>query len=222
MHMNTKAATLRCAIGLAIALLFCTGAGLRAELIDRILAVVEGQPITLSDARAAPTFSLVDVPRSGDPIGAALDRLIERELILIEVRRYQPAEPAMSSVQARLDEVRKRFPPDMKAYQRALQLTGMTEPRLEAFVRDTLRAETYMNDRFATAAPPTDDELVRYYREHETEFIVNGVLPPFETVRSRVLERLLAERRQRLMANWIAGLRRRSDIQILYGILPSR
>jgi hypothetical protein len=203
-----------------VVVLVC-GATVGADVLDRLLAVVAGQPITLSDARAAVALGLIEPTKTPDPIAGALDRLIERELVLTEVRRYQPREPSLSQLQARLEAIPRRFA-DRAAYLRALTSTGMTEPRLEGWVRDDLRAEIYLTERFATPAPPTEDELLRYYRDHEAQFTAGGVLAPFDQVRDQVRAQIVAERRRLLTESWMSGLRRRSEIQILYGILPGR
>jgi hypothetical protein len=80
------------------------------QVIDRVLAVVGGQVITQSDAEAAQAFGLVDIGRAGDPVRAAVDGLINRELILDEVNRYSAAEQDPAVVETRLASVRARFP----------------------------------------------------------------------------------------------------------------
>jgi len=45
-------------------------AAARAQIIDRVLAVIGTEVITLTDARAALAFGLVQAPESGDPIRA--------------------------------------------------------------------------------------------------------------------------------------------------------
>ena len=84
------------------------GSGLvvEQELIERTLAIVGGQPITLSDARAAVVFGLVTGERPSDDIPAITGLLVDRELILREVQRYAPPAPADAAVDARLDEIR--------------------------------------------------------------------------------------------------------------------
>ena len=62
----------------------------RAEVIDRVLAVVAGQVITLSDVRAVSELALLVGSNAPDALRGTLDQLIERELILTEVRRYAP------------------------------------------------------------------------------------------------------------------------------------
>ncbi|MGE3345766.1 MAG: hypothetical protein AB7L71_20270, partial [Vicinamibacterales bacterium] len=66
-------------------------------VIDRVVAVVNGDVITQSDLRAARTLRLV--PDESD--AATVQRIIDRRLALAELQRFQaPAAPA-SDVDAR-------------------------------------------------------------------------------------------------------------------------
>lgn len=186
----------------------------RADIvIDRIVAVVNGRPITLSDVTAAMRLGLVAAVPAGRRSSGPLDAIIDRELILAEVRRYEPPEPSPQQVQQRLQRVRDRFP-SPEALQEAIVASAMTEARLEGWVSDDLRAEAYIAQRFASPTIPTGEELVRYYREHEAEFAQEGTLMPFDEVREAVRQRLLDEQRERLVTNWLVGLQRRAEILV--------
>ena len=64
-------------------LALCCRRPLRAQIIDRVLAVVVGEPITLSDVTAAMRLGLVPAPAgSEDRVQAVLKALIERQLQL--------------------------------------------------------------------------------------------------------------------------------------------
>jgi hypothetical protein len=127
------------------------------ELLERTLALVGGQPITLGDTRAATQLGLLDANLS--PSSDVLSRMIDRELIMREVQRYDPTAPAESAVDARLDEIRKRFP-DAAGLNRVLDATGFSDVRLRSWVRDDLRAQAYLAQRFASATPATRLELI--------------------------------------------------------------
>jgi hypothetical protein len=207
--------TSRLLVVTAIALIF--SAPSRAEIIDRILAVVGGDPILLSDALAAQRFGLVEVPPgTADPMRATIDLLIDWRLQLTEVNRYLPPEPTPAQMEARIEAVRSRFP-SQAAFDAALAEGGLTMELLTARVRETLRIESYRNQRFAVALQPTDEELVQYYRSHEPDFTVQGQLRPFNDVREDVRQRLLAERTVAMIRGWTEGLRRRTEVSILYG-----
>jgi hypothetical protein len=203
---------------LILALLILSGVGNREpgpgnqEVLDRTLALVGGQPITLSDARAALALGLIEAERSGDPIASVTTQLIDRELILREVQRYSPASPGDTAVDARLDEIRKRLG-DGAALQRLLDLHGFTDVRLRAWVRDDLRTQAYLAQRFASASLPTDAEIAQAYGRAKAEFDKNAM--NFEQASPILRERLISSRRRELIADWLSDLRRRTDVVIL-------
>jgi hypothetical protein len=182
------------------------------ELIERTLALVGGQPITLSDARAAVALGLLDGERRGDDIPALTALLVDRELILREVQRYAPGAPSEGAVDARLDEIRKRFT-DPAAFSRALELHGFTEARLRAWLRDDLRTIAYLAQRFASASTPTDAEINSAYARSRAEFDKAGT--SFEQAVPVIRERLIAARRAELIDDWLSDLRRRTDVIIV-------
>jgi hypothetical protein len=183
------------------------------ELIDRTVAMVGGQPITLSDTRAAIALGLVDAAAAGgDTVAVVTRQLVDRELILREVQRYSPASPTDSAVDSRIDEIRKRFA-DAPAFNRALDVHGFTDARLRAWVRDDLRTQAYLAQRFVAASLPTDAEISQAYARSRAEFDTQGLT--FDRAASIVRDRLVASRRQELIADWLSDLRRRTDVVIL-------
>lgn len=181
------------------------------ELIERTMAIVGGQAITLSDARAALTFKLVDVGGSVDPEQTATARLVDRELMLREVRRYAPPPPSDAAIDARLSEIRRNF--SGASFTRALEIAGFTEARLRAWVRDDLRTQAYLAQRFVTASAPTDVEIANAYALQKEEFDRAGSTLAEATPILR--ERLIASRRRELIADWVSDLRRRTDVILL-------
>jgi hypothetical protein len=213
--------TLRCALPPAAqaivvtAVIFASALAGGAQIIDRVLAVVAGTPITLSDVTAALRLGLVPTPPSGDHVErAALDALIDRQLQLIEVNRYVPTEPTEAEIAARLATIRSRFASDA-AFETALKETGVDSPQLKARIRDTLRIESYVQQRFGSAFQPSEDDVLRYYRTHPGEFTRDGTLRPFADVREDARRRLLEERTTTLMKDWLSGLRQRVDVTVL-------
>ena len=182
------------------------------ELIERTLALVGGQPITLSDARAAIALGLIALPNGGDPIANATVQLVDRELVLREVQRYAPPAPEETVVNLRLDDIRKRFPAS-GALAALLKSHGFTEARLRAWVRDDLRTQAYLAQRFASASQPSDAEVSAAYTRQRAEFENAG--QTFEQAAPIVRERLIASRRAELLADWLSELRRRTDVVIL-------
>jgi hypothetical protein len=184
-----------------------------AEIIDRVLAVVGSEIVTLSDVRAAEVFGFATGPTPAPT--DVLAYLINRDLMLGEVDRYAAPDPEPAVLARRLDEVRARFS-TQELYDQALARTAMTEGRLRAVIAENLRIETYIEQLFATAVQPTPDEVQRYYREHPGEFTRAGRLAPFDDVQPAVQQKLAAERRREVVADWLDRLRRRAQVVILH------
>jgi len=183
----------------------------RAEVIDRILAVVDGAIITQSDAVAAIRLGLVHGP--ADPLNAVVDRLIERRLMLREVDRYAPPDPVEAVVDRTVAEVRARAGSEAQ-FDTILRQTGFGVEQLRRHVRDDLRIESYLQQRFG-AIQPTEEEIRQYYGAHAAEFSVGGVLRPFEEARDVVKAALVAERRAATIRDWLGDLRRRANVNIV-------
>ncbi len=155
-----------------------------AEVIDRIVAVVGGQIITKSDVDTAAALGLA----------SDLQELIDRALMLSEVRRVAPPDPTTAAVEARIARIRARFA-TAETFARALELGGLDEAAVRVYAADDLRLSAYLDERFSTASQPSEDEV----RQAD------------DSTRAR----LVAERRQTLVNAWTAELRRRTDITVL-------
>lgn len=177
-------------------------------LLDRTLALVGGQPIILSDLRAAIGLGLVEDPDA--PIAEITSQLVDRALILREVQRYAPPAPESSAIAEKLEEIRRRVGGSLEP---ALAAYGLTEARLRAWVRDDLRAQAYLEQRFASASLPSDAEVAAAYTRQRAEFDRAGLT--FEQAAPRVREQLVQERRRELVVDWLSDLRRRTDVVIV-------
>jgi len=193
-----------------LVLILMAAAAASAEVIDRVMAIVDGHLITLSDVRRAMTLHLVD--RDGAPAGeaVALERLIDRMLILQEVERYAPPEPERAALDKQVSDVERRLGNGNLVS--TLSDVDASEAWLRQWVRDDLRMRAYIDQRFAGAAEPTDDELENYFRQHPDEFTRNGQEMNEASARQIARTRVMATRRQVLVDDWLTGLRRRATI----------
>ena len=200
---------LKSAAALAVALVVTTSA--HAEIIDRILAVVNGALIMQSDVRLAARLGLTPPSTAEDAVAASLDALIERRLVLEEVDRYAPPEPADADVDRRLAEVRSRAG---GAFDTILRESGISVDQLRRQMRDDLRIDGYLLQRFG-AVVPSEDEIQQYYRDHQAAFTRNGAVRPIDEVRDLARAELIANQRTGMIKDWVASLRRRAAINVL-------
>ena len=211
---------MRTRAGAAAILLIVLAAGaavtLRAaQVVDRVVAVVEGSVILLSDARAAITFGLFDTGADPDPVHAAMRWLIDRQLVLDEAARGDRVDIEPAVLSEALDRARARFASE-DDYRRALAGVGLDDAGLQRLVRETLTARQYLDHRFEAVLPPTDDELRQYYTSHLDRFVRNGRQVSFDDAREDATAALQQERREQARAVWMDRLRRRADIREVY------
>ena len=134
---------------MALAVALASGPA-RAETLDRVLASVGGQLIMLSDVMAARDLGLVSDDHAADPVGDVLAKLIDRELMLVEVNRYVPPEPTDDAIEREMAAVRARFS-SREAFDAALARSGITEAHVREIIRDNLRIRVYLAQRFTGA-----------------------------------------------------------------------
>jgi hypothetical protein len=183
----------------------------KSELIERTMAIVGNQVITLSDVRTALALGLTPASTDRDPISTATRRLVDRLLVLREVQRYAPPEPPEAQIDQELTRVRERFA-SPGSLTEALEEGGFSEAGVRAWVRDDLRIASYLSQRFAAVVVPADDEVASYYASHRQEFAE----ATFEAAAPLIRERLTAERRAELIDDWIADLHRRTVVVELW------
>jgi hypothetical protein len=184
------------------------------EIIDRMLAVVAGDLIMMSDVAAAVEFGLVPQTTGPDVTRVVLSQLIDRSLMLAEVDRYAPPEPAAEAVDRELAAVRGRFASD-EAFREALARFGVDESHLRQTLRANLRLRAYVEQRFS-GVPPSDEDIAGYYRTHLDRFTIGGQPRPLDDVRQDVIQSLALDRRQAMVDAWLDGLRRRATITDVY------
>ena len=180
----------------------------QAVVADRLVAVVSGQPIMASDLRAARALDLITGADALDD-ATLIDRLVVRELMRAEVERFSTTVADIDRGSAARTDAAARV---ARVGETGLAALGLSPGRLLAWLEDDLRIDHYTRQRFDAASQPSDDEALTWFQIHEREYLRDGRPRPFAEVRDEVRARLAAGRRQSLVDDWIAGLRRRAIV----------
>jgi hypothetical protein len=203
---------------LVIALLIgcaSTTAASAQEVLDRVLARVDGSPITLTDVRAAIRLGIVEPAPGVDPILFALRQLIERRLVLAEVARFAPPEPDPTTLDGQVNALKSRLgtAADLASLEKS---TGYGDEQIRDIARDNLRIQAYLNQRFGSSVQPSDEEVGQYYRTHLDEFTKDGRVIPFVEAAPAARQQAAAERRRAVIFQWMRELHQRADVVELY------
>jgi hypothetical protein len=175
------------------------------QLLDRIVARVNGVAITLTDVKAAIALGIADAPEA-----SAVQQLIDRQLVLGEVARFLPPEPPASAVALEAGALTTRAGVQLPEI---VASTGVDEARIRELARENLRIQSYLNQRFGVNVL-TEEEVARYYRIHPEEFTRGGTLMPFAEAEPLARERASAERRASTVTQWMRDLRSRAAISL--------
>lgn len=186
----------------------------QGQLVDRTVAVVSGTIILMTDARAALDLGFVEPAGDEDPVAVAAAWLVDRQLVLDEAARYGTPPPEPRRIEEAVGQIRARWK-DPGAFDRRLEALGLSEDDLRLLVRGNLLAATYVDRRFDAATSVTETEAQEYYRLRVDQFVRDGRSLPFDEARDAVYEAIGRERRARAVEDWLVGLRRRSEVNML-------
>jgi peptidyl-prolyl cis-trans isomerase SurA len=183
----------------------------RAELVDRIVAIIDRDVVTLSEAEQA---SAVAASRTGETVELVdtVERLIESRLVEREVERFTSEPIPRELVDQAVAEVRSGFASD-EAFQAMLSSNGLSEQELRSELRRQLEVNRYLERRFRALVFVSDEEIEAYYRDELPKEAGGKPLPELSQVSDKI-RRILEERRFNARVDeWIKGLKSRSVIR---------
>jgi hypothetical protein len=204
------------AMALCLALAISSEAG---QIVDRVVTSVNGHVVLQSDWEQEVAFEAFSNARDPDSFtsaerNAALDRLIDRELLREQLRPSQPA-PA-EQVAARVAEVRKLYPECAtdEVWRAKLRRYGLAQGSLERRLGDEIQLMKLVEDRLRPSIQIDQQAVETYYNDR--------LLPDMKRAGNRAtplpevfgqIKDLLAERKMNeLLSAWLASLRSGSDI----------
>lgn len=186
-------------------------------LLDRVVALVDTDPILLSEVERVIALGLV--PEAGRGEGEAavrrrvLDGLIEQRLRLHEIARSRFGEVDVRAVEAEVERLRAEFP-DEVAFQAKLAELELDLARLRQLLAGQLLTLAYVEERLGPRVFVGLEEIRRHYEEVLVpDLRARGApVPPLEQVREPIRELLKEQRLDVEIARWTAELRREADV----------
>ncbi|HYL15434.1 MAG TPA: SurA N-terminal domain-containing protein [Terriglobales bacterium] len=197
----------------------CAYAG---NIIDRIVATVNGHIILQSDWDEALSYEAFV---NGRPLNqvtledrkAALDRLIDQELIRQQIHPADFRHPSAADVDRRIEDIRKEHSEvvDELTWKAALQLCGLSESELRQKVTAELE-EMRMVDAHLRPSVQVDARSVEsYYRDKLLpELRASGAKEvSLIEVAPKIKELLAQQKMNDLLITWLRSLRAESSIR---------
>ncbi|HLY42624.1 MAG TPA: hypothetical protein VKR52_15515 [Terracidiphilus sp.] len=193
-------------------------------VIDRLLAVVNDQPIFSSDLDAEMRLSVLEPNAGTETPQSALQRLISRALIRQQIREedLQNAAPSAEDVQTRLDALRRQLPVCMRekcsteeGWKDFLARHDLTQEQVDTYLRNRLEILHFIELRFRQGIVIPHEQIETYY--HQTllpQYAPGEAVPSLEQVAPRIEEILLQQQVSALFGSWLDSLRTEGDIKV--------
>jgi hypothetical protein len=193
----------------------------KTALQDRVLAVVDEDPVLASDVERAIRLGL-EQPQPGEADARfrqrVLDDLIDERLRFHEVDRFNFEQVPVDEIQKRVAEIRSHFP-DEASFQKALKEVGLDLKGLRQLVTRQLLVVTYVDERLGSRVFVEPEDINRYYRDVLTPEMRKRSQqpPPLDDVREDIRETLKQQKMTQEMANWTRELRNKADVLVYAG-----
>ena len=190
------------------------------SIVDRVVTNINGHVVLQSDWEEEVAFEALADGRTPDSFtaaerSAALERLIDQELLREQVRPSQPI-PA-EQVVTRVTELRKLNPEcsTEAGWHAVLQRFGITQKALERHVNDEVQLMRLVEDRLRPSIQIDQKAVETYYSEKllpELQKAGNKAKPLTE-VYGKIRTLLAEQKMNELLNSWLASLRSGSHIR---------
>jgi parvulin-like peptidyl-prolyl isomerase len=188
-----------------------------ATLRDRIVAVVDGDPVLQSDLERAQALGTAPPPAGAiehDARRRVLDGLIEERLRIHEVERYGFEQVPVEMIAKQVETIRSRFPSE-EAFRKRLQSLGMTQEGLDQLVAQQLQVLVYVDELLGARVFVGLEEIEAHYQRVLVPQLRSAgqPVPPLDEVREQIREVLRQQRLNEELQRWTAELRRAADVE---------
>jgi hypothetical protein len=187
-----------------------------STLADRILAVVDEDPILASDLQRAIGIGLIE-SRNGEGERAfhrrVLDGLIEQRLRFHEVDRFGFTEVPAAEIDAQVAMLRESFASE-EGFQARLRELNLDRTALREILARQLMILAYVEERLGARVFVALADIQSYYNEELTpEMQRQGVEPPpLPSVREEIRALLRERRLNEEIDRWTQELRESADV----------
>jgi hypothetical protein len=205
------------AVLLGSALPVCAG-----EVLDRIAATVNGHAILQSDWEDAVRVEAFASGRSrlelsAEDRKAALDRLIDQELLREQMRSADFEHASEAEIAGRIAEIRKHYAEASTeaGWQAKLALSSLTEDELKNWVRLELDEMKLVDARLRPAVDVDSKSIESYYNQQFLPQLhqAGGQELPLADVTPEIKELLTQQKMNKLLSAWLQNLRALSEIR---------
>ena len=192
------------------------------EVVDRIVASVNGQIILQSDWEDAIRFQALEDARTADSLNpddrkSALDHLVDQELLKEQMNSLDFHHATDQEIDARIQGIRKQYSgaESQESWNAVLNRYGFTEGELRKHVAMELDLMKLVDSHLRPNVNIDPNSIESYYSQQLLpQLKQSGVEPvPLAEVTPQIKELLTQQRVNELLLAWLQNLRSGSDIR---------
>jgi hypothetical protein len=199
-----------------------------AVVLDHVVAVINGSVSLESDVQEEMSYAVLQpfsVNSARNTPERALQRLIDRDLILQQMRTTETVNPPTpEQVHERILQMRGAMPAcaqyhcDTEAgWQAFLKARGLTEKEVEKHWTQRIQILSFIQSRFGPGVRITPAEIQDFYDKRLIPQFHGKTMkpPPLASVSTRIEEVLLQQRVSSLLLEWLESLKSEGSVSIL-------
>jgi hypothetical protein len=204
----------------AIGLFLAAGAGWSAvlanEVVDRVVARIEGDIITLSELRELGAFQQLAGRAAATDQSALLRQLVEQWIVANDAAAARYPLPSAADVDREIDALQKRTGAPEAFHGRLAEL-GLTGKALRRLVEREIYLERYLDYKFRPTVQIEPEAIENYYRATLIPQLAERKepAPPLEKVSEQIRELLLQQKISQRAAEWLEQTRAQVHAEVL-------
>ena len=166
--IRARAMPSRCGLRVALSLLIALGAGAaRAEIVNRIVATVDGEPITAHELRRfAKERGAGQTPERQILEALVTDKLLEKEIKALGITARD------EEIDRYVKEIQTRNALDDERFRKALAEQGLTPEAYRVRVKGEIERAQLVNREIRGRVNVSPEEVERYYEAHRDEYVL--------------------------------------------------
>ena len=204
-----------------------TAANHAGVLIDRVVAVVNGEVVLESDVeeeRRMAAFQPISSPEGTATRERAIERLVNRKLLLQQAKLQPQHAITEADIDAQLDQLQKEIPACKEAHcetdagwAKFLASHSVTSNEVRAHFRERMEALQFIEVRFRSGIRISQAEIQSYYNKTMLpEYAKQKVkAPSLDKLSDRIQEVLLQQQVSGLLSDWLKSLRAQGTVQMV-------
>jgi hypothetical protein len=192
------------------------------EVLDRMVATVNGHAILQSDWNDEVRYESF---MSGRPLAAlttedrraAFERLIDQELLREQMSSTDFKPASSEEIAKQIGDLKKRYPQEHagESWDAALSSYGTTEALVAGHVAVELNALRLVDSRLRPSIQVDNAAIENYYKTELLPKVAAGQRPSLQEATPTIRELLVQQQMNQALSSWLESMRSQAQIRML-------